>query len=413
MSDQTPPSPGGAPEIPAETEDLGFQLPSPAKGSRIGVLVGVVVVVGAGLTFGYLRYRKAHGEPLAGAEVIKPPRVELIKPTVLSSDLALTLPGTVRPLEETKIYARVTGYVRSWKVDIGDKVTAGQLLAEIDTPDLAADLAQARAQLASARANVKQAGAQRDYSKGNSARYVGLADQHLISKAQVEEQQAKAATDEATVSATESSVTAMEANVRRLTDLAGFSKIVAPFAGTVTTRAIERGALIREGATVPLYTIVAIDPVRIYLDVPQSIATAIRNDTPAIVTVREYGSRAFTGKVTRFAGALDPDSHTMTTEIQVPNPDGVLFPGMYVQAAIKLPTPHKILEVPATALYSDANGVRLAVVDATHKVKLTKITIERDTGGTVYVATGITGDEQIVKIAIPTLLDGDTVDVGK
>jgi RND family efflux transporter MFP subunit len=296
-------------------------------------------------------------------------------------------------------------------VDIGDKVTAGQVLVEIETPELAAELAQARAQLLSARANVKQATAQRDYSKSNSTRYTTLADQQLVSKSQVEETAAKAATDEATVSASESNVVAMEANVRRLVEQQSFNKVVAPFAGTITTRNVERGALVQTGGTTPMFTLVATDPVRIFVDVPQTIAPSVRNDTPAVISVREFGGRTFSGKVTRSAGALDEDMHTMTTEIQVPNADGALMPGMYVQAAITLPTPHKVLEVPSTALYSDAEGVRLATVDPQHRVKFAKIVIERDTGATIQITSGLTGDEQIIKIAVPSLRDGDIVTV--
>lgn len=393
-------------------DELGFPLPPAPRGSRMGVLVAVVVIAGGAFAFGYLRKGKSHA---AGSTEIATestaPLVELTKASVLSSDHALALPGTVKPLEETQLFARVSGYVRAWHADIGDKVTAGQVLAEIDTPELAAELAQARAQLLSARAAVKQAAAQRDYSRSNSSRYTTLADQQLVSKSQVEETAAKAATDEATVAAAESNVTAMEANVRRLVELQSFNKVVAPFAGTITTRSVERGALVQTGGTTPMFTLVATDPVRIFVDVPQTIAPSVKNDTPAQITVREYAGRTFTGKVTRSAGALDEEMHTMTTEIQVPNPDGALLPGMYVQASITLPTPHKVLEIPATALYSDAEGLRVATVDQTHHVKFAKITIERDTGATIQIAAGLTGDEQIIKIAVPELRDGDLVSV--
>ena len=396
-----------------EPEDLGFPLPPPARGSRVGIIVVAAIVIGGAFAFGYLRNRGAHGDVIAQTAEAKPERVEVIKAKVLASDRALSLPGTVRPLEETQIYARVTGYVRTWKVDIGDKVTAGQLLAEIDTPEIEAQLSQARAQLAVARAAVKQASAQRDFSKSNTSRFETLANQQLVSKAQVEQTQAQAATDEASVSSATSNVAAAEANVRRLVELQGFAKVVAPFAGTVTTRSVDRGALVREGSTTPMFTIVATDPVRIFVDVPQSIAPSVRPETPATITVREYGARTFSGKVTRSAGALDPELHTMMTEIQVPNPDGALLPGMYVQAAITLAVPHHTLEIPATALYSDAQGLRVAVVDKAQRVHFAPITVERDTGATLQVATGLTGDEQIIKIAVPSLLEGDAVEIAK
>jgi membrane fusion protein (multidrug efflux system) len=395
------------------SDDLGFPLPSPARASRVGVLVAVAVVVGGGFTFGYLQRRSAHGEVVATAAEVKPARVEVIKPTVISSDRALALPGTVKPLESAQIYARVTGYVRAWHVDIGDKVKAGQLLAEIDVPDVDAQLSQARAQLAQARATVKQANAQRDYSKSNASRFATLADQQLVSASQIEQTQAQAATDEATVSSAQSNVAAMEANVRRLADQQGFARVVAPFAGTVSTRSVDRGMLVRDGNPTPLFTIVAIDPVRIFVDVPQTIAPSVRAETPATVTVREYAGRVFAGKVTRSAGALDPDMHTMTTEIQVPNADGALFPGMYVQAAITLSVPHRVLELPSTALYSDAQGVRVATVDNANKAHFVPITIERDTGATIQIASGLTGDERVIRIAVPALVEGDPLDLSK
>ncbi|CAN5916204.1 efflux RND transporter periplasmic adaptor subunit [soil metagenome] len=397
---------------PNDDEDLGFELPPPAKGSRFGVLVVVVLVVGGLLAFGLLRrgHQATASAELNRSDDGKPIRVEVVKPSVLASDRALALPGVVKPLEQTSLFARVAGYVRVYHADIGDKVNEGDVLIEIDAPELAAELSQSRAQLLSARAAVKQAMAQRDYSKGNSARYTTLEEQKLVAKQQVEQTQAQAATDEATVAAAESNVTAAEANVRRLTEQLAFTKVIAPFSGTITERNVERGALISTSATVPLMTIAATDPVRIFVDVPQTIAPSVRNDTPATITVREYSGRPFNGKVTRSAGALDENLHTMTTEIQVPNPDGALLPGMYVQAAITLPVPHKVLEVPATALYQDSEGMRLATVDASHHIKFTKITIERDTGATLQIATGLNGDEQVLRISVPTLREGDVVE---
>jgi membrane fusion protein (multidrug efflux system) len=334
-----------------------------------------------------------------------------VKPTLVETDRALTLPGTVRALEQTRIYPRVTGYVRRWLVDIGDKVTAGQLLAEIDTPELDAQLAQARAQLAQANAAVKQVVAQRDYSRSNTLRFETLADQKLISEAQVEQTRAQASTDEASVASAQSNVVAQQANVRRLIETQAFSRVVAPFAGTVTTRNIERGDLVAESRASELYTIAAIDPVRVFVEVPQTVAASARVGTEATIAVREYAGRKFTGKVARSAGALDPELHTMTTEIQVPNPDGALLPGMYVQATLSFPVPRRVVEIPATALYSDAQGLRVAVVGGDRKLRFAPITIERDTGATLQIATGLTGDEQVVKIAVPGLIEGDLLEV--
>jgi membrane fusion protein (multidrug efflux system) len=394
-----------------EPEDLGFELPGAAKSSRARVLFVLVVLVAGAFAFGYFQHRKARGETpviAAGAGTL---RVEVTKAIALTSDHALALPGVVRALEETKIYPRTSGYVRRWLADIGDKVKEGQLLLEIETPELEAQLAQARAQLVQARAAVKQAAAQSDYAQSNSARYQTLADQKLISKSQVEQTQAAAATGVATVAASEAAVAAAEANVRRLVELQGFAKVTAPFAGTVTTRSVDRGALVGAGGTTPMYTIVATDPVRVFVDAPQTVAASIKPGTEAAVTVREFPGRVFTGKVTRSAGALDPDLHTMTTEIQVPNADSALLPGMYVQTSLSLPVPHRVLEIPATALYNDAQGLRVATVDAQQKAHFVPITIERDTGATIWIASGLTGDERIIKIAVPSMIEGDPVEV--
>jgi RND family efflux transporter MFP subunit len=394
-------------------EELGFELPQAAKTSRARVLIVVILIAAGAFAFGWAKH---HGGGIADPLVASDPgagatRVQVMKPKVLESDQALVLPGTVKALEETKIYPRVTGYVKRWLVDIGDKVKEGQLLAEIETPELDAQLVQARAQLAQARAAVAQMVAQRDYSKSNTARYETLADQKLVAKAQVEQTQAQAATDEANVAAAQANVAAQEANVKRLAETQAFAHVVAPFAGTVTTRSIDRGSLVGAGDTTPMFVVVATDPVRVFVDMPQTVAPSVKPGADAIVIVREYAGRKFPGKVTRSANALDPDLHVMSTEVDVPNPDGALLPGMYVQAQLTLPVPHHVVEIPATALYSDAQGTRVAVVDAQQKAHFVPITIERDTGATLWVATGLTGDERLVQIAVPTLGDGEPVEI--
>jgi RND family efflux transporter MFP subunit len=242
MTPENPHQP--SPEAP---EDLGFALPAPSRTSRTGVSVIVVILLGGGFAFGWSQRSKAHDRvpvPSAESRVV---RVQVIKPQVAESDRALVLPGTVRALEQTKIFPRVTGYVRRWLVDIGDKVTAGQLLAEIDIPDLDAQLAQARAQLAQAQAQANQVAAQRDYSRSNTQRFESLADQKLVSKSQVEQTQAQASTDEAGVVSARSNIAAQQANVRRLVETQAFARVVAPFAGTITTRGVERGDLVSDG----------------------------------------------------------------------------------------------------------------------------------------------------------------------
>jgi RND family efflux transporter MFP subunit len=404
----TPPNPNPIGEPPVE--DLGFELPPPTTSSRTKVIVILAVVIAGAFGFGYIKHRAIKADVPTNTAG-KPTAVEVMKPTIVSSGSSIVLPGTVKALEETKIYPHVTGFIKDWKVDIGDKVTAGQLLAEVATPDLDAQLNQARAQLAQADAALKQSLAQRTYSSANSKRYEGLSDQKLVAQGQVEQIQAQAQTDVAAVTAAQANIVAQQANVKRLTELVGFTRITAPFAGTITARTIDRGTLVTDGSTTSLFTIDAIDPVRVFVDAPQTIAATLAPGTDAVVTAREFPSRKFPGKVSRSAGALDPDLHTMVTEIRVPNTDAALLPGMYVSTEILLPVPHKVLEIPATALYSDSNGLRVAIVGPGGKVHLAPITIERDAGSTLQIATGLTGDENIIKIAVPSLVEGDTVDV--
>lgn len=391
-------------------DELALALPPPARASRLRVALVLAAVTGGTFAIGYTRHRPAHGDAPAqrGGRAV---RVEVIKPTLLAGERALELPGTVRPLEETRISPRVSGYVRRWLVDLGDKVTAGQLLAEIDTPELDAQLAQARAQLAQARAAVGQATAQRDLSKANATRVASLSGQQLVSQTQLEQASTQAQTDEAHLAATHAAVAAAEANVRRLAGLTAFARVTAPFAGTITTRSIDRGTLVTEGNATPMFTVVATDPVRVFLDVPQSLAPSVKPGVAATITVRELGDRKLEGTIARAAGALDPELHTMTTELRVPNPDGALLPGMYVRAQLKLPVPAHIFEIPATALYFDAQGVRVAVVDPDSRIRIVPIVIERDTGATLHVASGLQGDERLLKIAIPWLPAGSLVEV--
>lgn len=383
-----------SPERPAQTpppappaDDLGFDLPQPAAMTRTrGLAIGVGLAA---------------------------PRVVVVSPQPVSSDRALVLPGSIQPLEETVVYPRVSGYVRKWSVDIGDKVEEGQILAEIDTPELDQELAQARAQLVQANAGLVQAQANRDLSRSSVQRYEQLVPAGVAPQEELEQRQGQAHVAEASVTVARAAITAQQANIQRILDLKKFAKIAAPFAGTVTSRTIDRGALVTAGNGTPLFRIAATDPVRVFVGVPQDVAPSVRVDAPAKVTVREFAGQPFQGTIARTAGALDAATRTMNTEVRVPNPDGRLLAGMYAEVALTLPTPHRVLEIPATALYNDAKGLRVAVVDPGSKIRFAPITVERDTGATIHVSTGLDGSERIVKLASAELTDGMAVEVLK
>jgi membrane fusion protein (multidrug efflux system) len=399
-------------------DDLGFALPEPARLSPTrAIAIGAVVltVLAGGFIVGWLprhRDKIALEAETKDAEVAMP-RVVVFTPKVMTSDRALMLPGSVQPLEETVVYPRASGYVRKWLVDIGDKVAEGAVLAEIDTPELDQQLAQARAQLAQAEAGLVQAQASSAYSKTNAERYEKLAPAGVASQQELDKEKAQATVNEANVTVAKANVTAQKANIERLAQMKQFAHVTAPFAGTITSRTIDRGALVSAGNTTPLFKLAATDPVRVFVQVPQDAATGIKIGAAARVTVREFAGRTFEGQIAHSAGALDSATRTMTTEVRVPNPNGEILSGMYAQVALTLPTPHRVLEIPATALVNDAKGVRVATVSSAGTIHLVPVVVERDTGATIEIASGLDGTERVVKLASVELVEGRAVEVAK
>lgn len=398
-------------------DDLGFALPEEAKLSRTRALaIGVigVVVLGGAFLFGWLPRRHAQKELAAETKTTEGARlrVEVVTPKLASSDRALLLPGNVQPLEETTLYARATGYVRKWNADIGDKVKEGQVLAEIDTPELDQQLDEAKAQLARAEAAVIQAKANLVFSKQTLERAQNMAQQGVASTQELDQRRTEAQVAEANVTVAVAAVDAQRANVRRLQQTKAFAHVVAPFGGTVTQRTVERGALVTASTTgSPLFKVAATDPMRVFVQIPQDVAPTVRVDLAAQVSVREFAGRSFEGKVARSAGALDPTTRTMTTEVRVPNPKNELLGGMYAQVALTLPTPHRVYELPATSVLNDMHGLRVAVVTPEGTLRLVKVVVERDTGPTIQVSTGLTGTEAVVKLASADLTEGRPVEV--
>lgn len=395
-------------------DDLGFDLPAPAKLTKTRAFgLGAIFfgVLGAAFVVAWIPRQHAQRELAATAKATESSilRVQVIAPKPKSSDRSLTLPGSVQALEETTVYPRSSGYVTKWLVDMGDKVEAGAVLAEIDQPDVDQQLEQARAQLAQAEAQLVQSAANRDFSTSTLERFKKLAPEGVASQQELDQKQAQSVVDEANVKVARAAIAAQEANVRRLVQAKSWGHITAPFAGTVTARMIDRGALV--SPTTALFKVSATETVRVFVQVPQDVAPSVRNDVAAKVSVREYPGRAFDGKVARSAGALDAASRTMNTEVRVPNPKGELLAGMYAQVALTLPSPHRVFDVPATAIMNDSKGLRIAVVGPESKIRLVPIVIERDVGASVEIATGIGEGDHIVKLGGTELVDGRVVEV--
>ncbi|HEY6909675.1 MAG TPA: efflux RND transporter periplasmic adaptor subunit [Myxococcales bacterium] len=395
---------------------LGFTLPAarPIAKKRVALAALLALaILGLAFVVGYLPRLQKRAALAASVEMSRRalPRVETISPRPGASDRALALPGTVQPLQATLLFARASGFVRAWYADIGDRVKAGQVLADIETPELDQELSQGQAQLQQARASLTQAQANRNLARANLSRARRLAPSGIVSRADLEQSEAQAEVGEANVKVAEANVAAQQANIRRLTQLKAFSHVTAPFAGTVTQRMVEVGALVTAGNGQPLFRLAAMDPARVFVQIPQDVAPSVRAGVSGNVTVREYPGRSFAGTVMRAAGELDTATRTMNTEIRVPNGEGALLPGMYAQVALTLPSPHRVLEIPATALLNDSRGQRVAVVDAQRRLHLVPVVVERDDGATLAISSGLSGGEKVVKIGSAAFTEGMEVEV--
>ena len=412
----TPPS-SERPSPPHDaSDDLGFALPEPAKpgATRVTAMVAFAALLIAGaFLFGYLP-RREQSAALANSlkqQADATPSVDVVKPKRLQSDKPISLPASLQPLAETILYPRANGYVQKFSADIGERVKENQLLAQIETPELDSQLDQARAALLKAEAAVGQAQAQRDYAKTSLARFEKLQPSGVTSRQELDQRSAEAQVSEANVTAALANVEVSRADLRRLTQLKAFARVLAPFDGIIVQRTVERGALVSSGNSTPLFRIAQTDPMRVFVQVPQDVAVAVQSGAPAQIKVREYPGRVFKGTVTRAAGALEPSTRTMLTEIRLPNPNNELLAGMYATAELALAGSHVIYELPSTALYSDAKGLRVAIVDAQQHVHFQPIVLERDAGATIQIASGLSGDERVLKLANAGLSEGSEVRV--
>lgn len=398
--------------------DLGFDLPPPAQvsGKRALVVgVGVLGVLGLAFFGAYLPKRAAERALQESVDARKQarPQTAVITPALVSSERKLSLPASLQPLEEAVIYARASGYIRRWYVDIGAKVERGALLAEIETPEVEQELAQARAALAQAQSSVVQAQANQGLAKINLERTGKLVSAGVSPQQTLDQTQAQATVNDADVKVAESNVAAQRANIRRLTELLSFSRIEAPFAGTITQRSIETGSLVSAGTGSPLYRLAAMDPVRVYVQVPQDVAPSVRVGTPATVRLREFPGQDFKGSVARTTGSLDSATRTLGTEIRVPNPEGKLLSGMSGEVSLNLTSPHKVFQIPSTALLADAAGTRVLTVAPDSTVHSRSIVIERDLGTSIQIASGVSESDQLIQIAGADFQEGQHVDLKK
>lgn len=382
---------------------------------RVLVLAGVVLLglYVVGLVPRLLLQHRLDAE--ADAVRARVPLVSTAQPIRAPEVIEVPLPGSMEPILTTGIFARTDGYLRARYVDIGDRVAKGQLLAEIDTPEVDQELRQARAQLVQDKANVAKSEADLALARTTLARFVA-AGPGTVSKQQIDERTSAVTDAERTVDAGLATVAADEANVQRLEDLQSFQRVYAPFDGVITVRNVDPGSLISAGSTsavTQLFTLAQVDVLRIFVFVPQSYSPDVAAGQTAEVTVRERPGQVFLGKVTRTAGAIDPTSRTMLTEVQVPNPDGLLLSGSYATVKFSLQRAEPPLTIPASALLVDASGVRVAIVEPDGRLRYTKIEIGRDYGTRVEVLSGLAPTDVLATNLTPGIGEGAKVAVAK
>jgi RND family efflux transporter MFP subunit len=374
--------------------------------------IAVVLVFGGLFAIGFIprRSRAAQLESArsgAGA----PPAVVVASPGRAPSAVEVSLPGNVQAYQFTSLYARANGYVKRRFVDIGDEVKAGQVLAELETPELDEELRQARAALGQTRAALQQAKTNLELARVNLERSKNLRQRGIVPAQDNDDKQTAYDAQEAQVDSAAANVAASEANVERLTNLQSFKRVVAPFDGTITFRSIDQGALVTANTGASgreLFRIGQGDIVRIYVNVPQAYATSLQPGSAASVTLQEQPGREFVGKVVRTAGALDAASRTLLTEIQVPNKDRALLAGMYADVKIKVARSDPPFLVPASALVVRNDGTYVAVA-ADGRLSFPKVQLGRDYGSEVEVLQGITERDLIVVNPSGSLAEGQQV----
>ena len=362
---------------------------------KIGAAV-VLVLLAVGATRTVVS-RIANARSLeAGASEQARQYVRIAQPRRTGAGQALSLPGTLQGYVQAPIAARASGYLKRWTKDIGSKVDKGELLAEIETPEIDQQLSQAVA----AR---EQAAASLALTRSTAERWEGLRKKDVVSQQDLEERRSAVAQSQA-------SLAAAEANVQRLRQLEAFKRVVAPFAGVITRRNVDVGDLIEAGgsASRPLFLLAQTDPLRVYISVPQSVAQLVQPGQAVVVTQGELRGQTFRGRVERTAGAIDAATRTMQVEVVLANPDGRLLPGAYVQVSLPLEGGGGLV-VPTNTLLFRAEGTQVAVVDAQGRVTMRRVGLGRNFGETSEVLDGVTESDRLVLNPPDWLANGQTV----
>ncbi len=373
--------------------------PAPPRKALTIVAVALVVllIAGALTLIGHESHERALAKETEKETV---PTVAVVHPLAEKPDEELVLPGSLLAYEESPIYARTSGYLVRWYRDIGSRVKEGELLATIDTPEVDQELNQTRA----AR---QQMVAQMELAKISADRWENLRKSDSVSAQEAD-------TQTSGYKQAQANVAAADANVRRLEQLEGFKKVYAPFSGVLTKRNVDPGALINAGAGAAgreLFDIARVDPLRVYTSVPQAYAPYIKVGASTTVTLQEFPGQRFSARIARTAEAIDPNTRTLLTEVDVPNKDGRLLPGSFGEVHFAVGSNVDKVTIPVNAMLFRSQGAQLAVVGTDNKVQLRPINIGKDYGATLEILGGVTTNDQVVINPPDSLEEGEAVNI--
>lgn len=404
----------------AVTSTTTERLPANSRRSHRGMLTtwiaGSLFIVGLAGAFvlgAIPRWQRQQSLQIAAATPTRP-TVNVVRPRRAPENVEQILPGNAQPYLQAAIYARTNGYLKRRLVDIGDRVQEGQLLAEISAPEIDAQLEQARAAVTQSKANLVRAQADEVFAKQEEVRYEKVYKARAGTREDYENKIALSKVATANVGATQATIDENEATAQRLETLQSFQKLKAPFNGVITVRNVDPGALItadNPSTEQLLFRIAATDPLRIFVDVPQVYATAIKVGQQAVVTRREQPGRVFLGKVTRTANEIDSNTRTLHTEVQVPNPHDELLPGMYLQVKFLIDRETDALLIPGAAVVTRSQGPTLAVLAEGNVVRYRPVELGRDHGAEIEILNGVKEDDRVIVHPGDDLPEGAIVDI--
>ncbi len=381
-----------SPSIQSHDQTVATDLRRPRAWAIVAVLILFVALLAAMFYIGYVPREREAAQAVADAaeRAGVTPTVSVLKPTLQAVSNEILLPCDVRPFQQTAIYPRASGYLKKQYVDLNDQVKEGQLLADIDIPEVDAQLVQSKAALEQAKANYAKMQSDLDLAQKTLARYQHLAA-GVISDTEMDTHKSAVDDAKAALAQAKAAIAVAEADVQRLTVTQGFSKIVAPFAGKITTRNYDVGALLSATSSTPgkeLFNLVQSDQVLVDINIPQVYASQIKPETVAELEVRNFPGQRFGGKVDRISGAINSGTRTMLVQLLFPNSDGRLFAGMYGQVHLRLSQDKPLLTIPTSAMIFNTGGTQVAIVKD-GKVHFQPVQLGRDLGTEMEILSGL------------------------